>query len=499
MKKDEEPVVGQYSISELKVVHALYTANITDWLFYKSAYNGDDTFISEVLFQHTREEDDAYAQRLKEAYSFGYASSIIHLLNFYLTDTPPLRAPNGLADREDFLAFIDNVDLYGTNFDVFINDAQKTSAIFGSVGILIDKPGGLFSIDDVTVFPYLAAYTLNNILDWKFVRNTSKNIYELDYIKLRDNNKDYLVWTTTKWQRYIMNDDESEIIGFEEGENPLGIVPFIWMPNIRDLDNPYLGVSDLKNVCKIVGEIVRAMSEVSQTIKYSAFPMLMMPSEIDGYETDHANSDNEIVVGKEAVLNFNPEYGAGGKPAWLDTNVEQNVSGVKDYCDYITEELFRGCLLSSVMQQRDKAQTKSGALLRIEQKQLSSLLSKKSNSMINCELEIMRIWCMWQDCEELAKTYEVSKTRSFSIDDLSTELDYTFSAVDKIPSDTFAKEVFKKVSNVLLPNIPIGTLHKLESEIESYDSDAIRLRDIAEANIGKTVAVETESESTTAE
>jgi len=455
------------TIEELKQTHPLYTQNISDWEFYRAAYKGGTDFIEEVLFQHLRETDEAYAQRLKEAYNFNYPSSIIHLMNFFLTDTPPLRDPGPLADRLDWQKFVENTDLYGTNIDSFVNEAQKLASIFGTVGIVVDKPGGIYSKDDMTTSPYVSVYTIDNVLDWNHVRNPTRNVYELEYVKLRDNFHTYMVWTKDTWQRYELSNDESEIVDYQEGEHGLGEVPFIFLQNIKDIEYPYLGVSDLRDVAMICGAIARNVSECEQVLKYSAFPMLRMPMEIDGFDSDHANSDGEVTVGKEAVLDFNPEYGDGGKPDWLESAVGETVDGFLKWTDRVTEEAFRSCLLSSLLVQRDKAQTKSGALLRVEQKQLSALLSRKATNMIESELEIVRLWCKWQSCEELYERYEISKSRQFSIDDLQTELEYTFSAIAELPSETFAKESYKKIANTLLPNLPVSELAKIEAEIEA--------------------------------
>jgi len=455
------------TIDQLQETHDLYKENIENWQFYRSAYKGGREFLEKVLFQHVRETDEAYVQRLKEAYSFSYPSSIVHLMNFFLTDTPPLRDPGPLADRKDWQRFMKNTDLYGTDIDVFINEAQKLAAIFGTVGIVVDKPGGVYVKGDMKKSPYLSVYTIDNVLDWNHIRNPDRNTYDLEYVKLRDGFHTYMIWTRNSWQRYELNKDESEIVDYQEGEHNMGQVPFIFMQNIRDIEVPYLGVSDLRDVAMICGSIARNISECEQVLKYSAFPMLRMPLEIDGFETDHANSDGEVVVGKEAVLDFNPEYGSGGKPDWLESAVGETVDGFLKWVDYTTEECFRGSLLSSLLVQRDKSQTKSGALLRVEQKQLSALLNRKAENMIETELKIVELWCKWQGCEELLENYEISKTRQFSIDDLADELSYTFDAVAKVPSELFAKSIYKKVTNTLLPNLPISDLAKIEKEIDS--------------------------------
>ena len=463
------------TMADLKYKNQLYTLNIQSWEFYRAAYNGGDKFLDVVLFQHPRETDEAFIQRKKEAFTFNYPNSIIHLLNFFLTDTPPLREPGSLGDRLDYQKFLRDADLYGTDFDVFINEAQKLSAIFGTVGLLVDKQGGEHIADDKNVYPYLSCYTPDNIYDWSFERDFNSNTYKLNYIKLKDDMNTYLIWTKTYWQKYICDKENDKILEIIEGENPIGEVPFLFMPNIRSIEAPYLGLSDLKDVASICGVIARTLSECSEIIKYSAFPMLKMPDEID--ETglsggSAAGETDNVIVGSSAVLGFNPEYGTGGQPNWLTSPVLDPVKGIREYTDYVTEEMFRGCLLSSLLIQREKSQTKSGSLLRVEQKQLSSLLSKKANNMIEAEIGIIRLWCKWQSCEELVDSYSLSKTRAFSVDEMSTEIEYSLNTIAQMPSDSFARAMFKKIANVLLPNVPIVVLKKIEDEIDLYSRSA---------------------------
>ena len=452
----------EYTIDELKKTHALYDANITEWNFRKLAYNGGLAFIEEVINQHPREEDTSYQTRIDEAYGFNYCSSIVNLLNFFLCATPPQREPGALAVRPDYESFMANCDRYGTNFNFFLTEAQKISAIFSTVGILVDKPSGEHDIENPVVHPYLSLYTPPNILDWAFKKDENSNSYQLSFIKLRDDFHNYIVWDCEAWAVYETDTEEVEILNIKKGINPLGSIPFVWSPNIRTVQHPYIGVSDIVDVTRINAALIRGISECEQNFKYNAFPMLMMPDELDRPEMDDDSS--ETVVGRDAVLPFNPEY-SNGKPDWLESPVLDPVRAHLEWMDRVVDEAYRSVLLSSMIQQRDKAQSKSGSLLRAEYIQLNSVLSKKANSMIETERQIVKLFCKWQGCDDLYKGYSISPTRQFSIDDLATELDYTFNAVDKLGSKTFKYEAFKRIANELLPNIPTSTFDTIEKEL----------------------------------
>jgi len=450
------------TIEELKETHILYDMNIAEWLFRGKAYKGGPDFLKEVIYQHIREEDEAYAQRLKEAYNFNYCATVINLMAHFLCATPPARELGALGHRQDWLDFQENSDTKGTDFDVFLGETQKLASIYSTAGILCDKASGEYETNDQSMYPYVSSYAPVNILDWQYSRVKGSNAQELTFIKLKDSYNSYLCWDKEKWERYVVSKNGSEIIDFEEGENPLGIIPFVWLPNIRGIEYDFIGQSDICDVAYINASICRNASECEMSLKYSAFPMLLMPDEvITGDETDNS----EVVVGREAVLNFDPEYNA--KPSWLESPILDVVKGTIEWLDFKIEETYRSCLLSSLTAQKDKAQTKSEKAIRAEQAVLNAILSKKADNMIEAEKQIVKFFTMWQNCDELYSTYHTSKTRQFNIEEMSTQLTNSFLAIKNIPSETFAKNIYKKIAVSLLPNAPVNQLSMIEKEIEA--------------------------------
>jgi hypothetical protein len=451
------------TMDELKQTHTLYKENIDEWIFRGQAYRGGKEFLETVIFQHTREEDDAYQQRLTEAYNFNYCATVINMMSHFLCSTPPNRSMGDLSERDDWQRFNDNADKKGTDLDVFMNETQKLASVYSTAGILCDKPSGEYEKDSQDIYPYLSSYSPINILDWGYSRIKNTNSYELQYIKLRDDFDSFLYWDTQKWERYIVVDNK--ITEFETGDNPIGIVPFTWLPNIRGLEVDYMGQSDITDVAYINASICRNASECEMSLKYSAFPMLLMPAETANVETDHANSDAEVTIGREAVLSFDPEY-SNAKPSWLETPMFDVVKGTIEWLDFKIEETYRSCLLSSLTAQKDKAQTKSAKAIRAEQAVLNAILSKKADNMIEAERQIVRYFTKWQSCEDLYDKYHTSKTRQFNIEEMGTELENSFSAVSNIPSETFAKQIYKKIANSMLPNAAANFLSDIEKEIE---------------------------------
>ena len=126
-------------IEELNKKHPSYKSQIDDWNLYQTAYKGGRNFIEYAITQHPRETSSNAALRRQEAIVFNYAASIINLFSFYLTEKDAMRNIGALANDTQWQMFRKDCDLFNTDFNVFINNAQKVSSIYGSVGVLVDK------------------------------------------------------------------------------------------------------------------------------------------------------------------------------------------------------------------------------------------------------------------------------------------------------------------------------------------------------------------------
>jgi len=250
---------------DLEKKHLLYKAHIEEWNFYTLTYDGGLPFIKEALYRYsTRESNDNHLDRIKNGFVFNFAQSIVDLFNFYLTDSPRVLDVGKLSEDPQWLMFNEDADLKNTNFDVYINEIQKLSSVSGSIGTLVNKPNfeGKVIKDEINakVYPYVSAYSLSNIFDWRFERNISTHRLELSYLKLYEEDQTYLLWWPDKWERWMIEKKTGTPKMTSTGINPLGEIPFIWMPNVKRMQHTYLGVSDIVDISRIVASIVRNLS-----------------------------------------------------------------------------------------------------------------------------------------------------------------------------------------------------------------------------------------------
>ena len=453
-------------VIKLREVNQVYEDNIDYWQYLASAYNGGIEFIKKVLEQHTRESTTNWEQRVKEGVVFNYSAIVIDLFSFYLTEKKSNRDMGKLAKDPLWKKFTTDCDLYNTNFDEFINESQKIAAAFGSAGILIDKPSmkvkTKIQAEKNNIYPYCSLYTLPNIRDWKYEKDPLTNRPTLKYLKLKEFDGTYLLWWESKWEIWTIDtiNRKEEAILIKSGDNPLGQIPFIWLQNIKSHENPYIGISDIKEVSRITGSIIRNVSCGDEVIKFAGFPMMRKPMETD----DEGASTN--ISGVTGILEFDPELGEDGKPDWLESAIAEPVDAILKWVNRKIMEIFQMSHLSGVHAHEKSDQVRSGVAMRYEFQQLGRVLAKKSENLTEAELKIIYFWLKWQGQELDTEDIKIFRSKDFSVDDLSANLENYALSMKLVPSDLYKKHVGKAVSRKMLPDIDDDEAKLIDDEID---------------------------------
>jgi len=451
-------------VTTLKETGATHDRFISDWLFYGKAFKAGTTFIEEVIFQHPSETDANYDTRVSEAFNFPYCQNIVSIYNYFLTEKKAIREiPEEIANRDDWKMFQENCDYYGTNFDSFLSDAQKLAGAYGVSGILVDQPEGSFN-EDSGVYAYLSCYTPNNILDWTFERDFVTRRPVLTYLKLQESDLVYLVWTRDSWERYRLDDSGTIIEEYSTGDNRLDEVPFVFLPNIKDHEYPYLGVSDIVDASLVNGSIVRTLSMGSEVMKLAGFPMLLYPYQTENRHLEDSSTDEEIIVAEDSVLQFDPDT-KNGKPSWLESPVEPSIKAILMWMDRLTEEMYRAANLAGLHQNRDKSQTKSATYLRYQFQQTNAVLSKKADMLVEAEKRIYYLWGKWQSIDNILDGMSIARIKEFSIDAMQIELQNMIESMDAVYSSHFRTKMQKRIAKYTFPDLTDTNLATIDTEV----------------------------------
>lgn len=478
---------------DLEKKHKLYKENSDDWRLYEMAYDGGMEFIRYALYRYsTRESIANWKDRIRNGYTYNYSQSIVDLFNFYLTEKPVVRDLGKLAEDPQWIMFTKDSDLDNTDFDSFMDEAQKLSSTSGAIGILINKPNieGRTVGDEIAanVYPYVALYSLLNIFDWKFERDPITHRNHLVYLKLFEEDESYLIWYRDRWERWELEGktNKPKLVG--SGPNSIDEIPFIWMPNVKRSRFSYLGISDIIDSSRIVESIIRNLSCGEEILKLAGFPMLRVPMERDRGPDE--KDDEQEDIGPRVVHEFDPTLGKDAKPDWMPTEVHEPITAILEWIDRKAYEIYRTAHLGGIQGQRKSGEAQSGLALRYDFKQLFSLLNKKSENETEAEYQIIRLWLKWQAKSDQFEDVSITRSKEFSIDELAIQLDNSFTAMRNMVSKTFRVELQMKTVDCLMPELGKDLKDKIRLETDKNTPEQIPLHDDSaryETGGGKTV------------
>ena len=492
------------TITELQRTHEYYDAYKIFWDFMLASYEGLRALIAgnHVLFRHERESQANFDRRIAEAYSFGYSQSIVDIFNFYLFKNPAKRDMGPLADDKQWEMFVQDCDLYGMAFDHWMLETQRYAGILGHVGLLVDKTGTTFgnvqAEIDAKVYPYVARYFPQNILDWEYKRDDNGRPY-LAMVKLLDDDGVYRVWTTEEWATYEIpedakgsaptvkdtkgktrggggtQDEAQKVEAKDEGLNPFindatgkGEIPFVWLYNVKSRLRG-IGVSDIKDIAYIDGSVTRNLSEGEEVIKYGAFPMLRKPMKEKGPAPSDKDPKDE--VGQQAVLEFDPDN-PDAKPDWLEAKVQEPIDAILVWLVRKVEEIYRSSNAGGMAATEIQTQAKSGTAMKAEFQLLNSKLVSKGANGEKAEKQTLRYWLMWQKREDELEKISLEWPRSYDIENLAQDLENALTAKTIVMSATFKAAVQKQVARQYMPLADPKLLTDIDKEIDEGVKEA---------------------------
>ena len=487
------------TLAELQATHKLHTEYKLFWDFVLASYEGIRALLKggHVLFKHERETIANFDRRKAAAYGFGYSQSIVDIFNFYLFKSPPKREMGTLAKDAQWELFTKDCDLYGADFEHWMLESQRYAGIMGHIGILVDKGSVTYTSKqqeiDQQVYPYVARYFPQSILDWKYAKDENNRPY-LSMVKLLDEDGTYRIWTTKEWATYAPTKDQlklgtagisvkdtsgttrgtgvdvekTKIEPTDYGPNPFigtdkqGEVPFIWLYNISSKVRN-IGVSDIKDVAYIDGSIIRNLSEGEEVVDYGAFPMLRTPMKEKGLTPGDKSEEKE--VGIQALMEFDPEH-PESRPDWLDSAVAEPITAILAWIARKVEEIYRTSNAGGMAATEIQSAPKSGTALKSEFQLLNSKLVSKGANTEEAERSIVRYWTMWQNDIEALEKITVEYARTYDIENLAQDLENALTAKTIVMSDTFKAQVQKNVARQYLPNAEAKQMDKIDKEID---------------------------------
>lgn len=487
-------ISGELTAEDLSSTHELYDKYYDEWRFLNAAYEGVRALLAwGVIKRHERESETNYDRRIDEAYGFSYSRSIVDIFNSYLFKKDyPRTIPMALANQEQWLAFMDDANLEQQDFDDFFVEQARQSSIQGHVGILVDMPkraeGEIETkAEELSqgVYPYVAAYKPTYILDWQWERDAVTGRRVLTYLKLLDDDDYYRIWTRDYWQIWeiIQNTDtnvekvdeyitspgpKAEQLGMaakmlDSGDNPLGEIPFVWLWNEHSTIDKEIGKSDINDISRIDGSIIRNMSQIEEIINYAAFPMMRKPQVAEG------STDTDDEVGVTAVLEFDPEM-PESKPDWLSAEVSGPIQATLEVVAKKINEIYRSSNVGGMTATQEASPAKSGVALKVEFQMLNSKLVKKAKNVVRAKREVVDFWLKWVGLyESYNSEVEFSYIKTFEVEDLMADLENILTSGAIVTfSELFTKHMQKTAARLMIPPGEDELLADIDKEIDDW-------------------------------
>jgi hypothetical protein len=278
----------------------------------------------------------------------------------------------------------------------------------------------------------------------------------LGLVKLKQGDPDsVLVWSDEEFQTWINTSDTSEayeLVSEKSGVNGLLEVPLVYFFNRRATGKQWSGESNVADIAVIDANMARDAVRVESLMMKAAFPMLLLPNR--PYNTEEKAP--EIKIGVSQVLGYDPETGA--KPEWMSPQVASAIEPMLKLWEKKEATIFSIAGLSAIMTAGNSMSARSGESLRELTKFLDAKLAKSVTAELEARRNVIRLWCKWQNKEDLFEEVHITHDYKFSTTDFITSVSDIMTEKSLLAkSGTAQKELLKKL-------IQIGTLADIEPE-----------------------------------
>jgi len=447
--------------NEITQTHQEYKNNVTRWEFFLRSYMGGDEYkLGNYLTKYINEDQKEYERRLELTPIDNHCRNIVHIYSSYLWRVSPTRNFNSLDGNPLLEYFLQDADMEGRSFNAFMKEAQIWASVYGHVWVILDKPksnaGTRAEELAQQIRPYVNLFTPENVLDWKWERMPSGR-YELVYLKVReslikesDNETEETIreWTKDFIRLYeVSNKSESKII--DEMENPLGMIPAVFVPSQRSVIRG-IGISDLTDISTMQKAIYQENSEIEQLIRISNHPTLVKTTGTDAS------------AGAGSVVNMPDDLDPNLKPYQIQpsgSNLDAIRASITDKVNAINRMAHMGAIRGT------EAVVASGIALQTEFQLLNARLAEKADLLELAEEQLWALFCRWQ---EVTPDVVVSYPDSFDIRDYPKELEFLQSIkAAGVRSKTLQSEVDKQIADLVLDD------EKLQAAYTEIDANTV--------------------------
>ena len=296
-------VAVSYGTEQLTNPDKLVLNKDNQYVFLNNAYYGEGGFKDcDYIVPHVREEQVRYNRRKMLGYYENYVKILVDASINPIWREEPTRTSN---ENKMWKEFVDDVDLKGSTFTMFMKKAGTFAKLHGVTFVLVENFEEAATNLSVALqernLPYLVNITADRVTQWEI--DKYGEIIKFGYTEPKGNlsNEEPIlytrVWTKDKW---ILLDENNDQI--DEGENTLGFIPVVQYYGVNS--NEFLPTSPFLQIAKINLRVFNQSSEMTEIESNQMYPLLVLP--LTGNDSVTIGSGNGLGVDPDSSQS--PKY-----------------------------------------------------------------------------------------------------------------------------------------------------------------------------------------------
>ena len=419
------------------------------------------------LFQHPKEREQDYEDRLRMSYYYNFCSPIIDIYTDHLFKQP-IKEDFGsieyeVEDRSE------NIDNKGSSIGEFRKELADLAQVYGHIFTVTDSAqfnGQVRTLGDIYgngLMPYFSIQHPQNVLNWaldEFGRPywvllreyLDSNLDPFNYVKDKGNSCQYRLLTRQEW---ILFNEEYKEIG--RGQHNLGKVPIdcIFDKQSKKVRN-FLGISSIADIAFIARDVYNSCSELKQILRDQTFAFLAIQGNSSEYD--------ELSVGTSKALLY-PE--GRNAPSYISPD-SANANTYFTHIDRQVSKMFQLAKLEggSADFNGQTAVQQSGVSKAWDFNQTNSALSKKAGNLEDGETKLWQTFALWLDREFDGS---IEYPHEFSVNSLNEDLDEAEKMMRLNLGTEFNKEIKSAIIQKKFPRMNKEEVDKMVKDMEAQE------------------------------
>ena len=451
-----------YTADQLKKQHPEFAKNYKRWRFYSDSYQGGTAYSQgQYLTRYVYESETEYVNRIEETAYDNHCRSVVEIYNGFLFGNEIKRDFGQLNDDPLLESFLEDADYEGRDFSDFMREAHTSASIFGSAWVIVDKPPVNVNTRAEEILlgirPYVCLFSAENVTNWHYSRNIMGH-YELDYLQvIEESTAEYIVYRvytpeTVDTIQLTYSDESVRVLS--SYPQTLGYIPAVCVYANRS-NQRGVGISDISDIADINRSIYNDMSEITQLIRVSNHPSLVITPDV------------VASAGAGAIITMPDNMDSGLKPYLLQPS-GQSLEGIRQTIKEKISSIDRIAHIGSI--RGTESRTMSGVAMDSEFRLLQARLLNKARSLELVEEQILQIWYDWSGAQwDGTITYPDSyNTRDKSRELNMIEQAKRILAMPALPNTMIEYEITEAVLESIFEDS--YTLQELKQSLSQYEA-----------------------------